>query len=122
MNTRRIMSWVGVAAGLVAIGGPVYANETNLPANSYGNVGLMQTPTARFTPAGALRVGFASARPYDSTYFTATPYDWLEASFRYTKFRYSDSDGTFTRDGYLDKSFDFKLRLREETWLSLIHI
>ena len=116
MNTRRIMSWVGVAAGLVAIGGPVHANESNLPANSYGNVGLMQTPTARFTPAGALRVGFASARPYDSTYFTATPYDWLEASFRYTKFRYSDSDGTFTRDGYLDKSFDFKLRLREETW------
>ena len=62
MNTRRIMSWVGVAAGLVAIGGPVHANESNLPANSYGNVGLMQTPTARFTPAGSLRVGFASAR------------------------------------------------------------
>ena len=106
--------WLGVV--LAALVSPAFANDATAPANSYGNVGLLQTPTARFAPEGTFRVGFSSARPYDSSFLTAHPYGWLEATFRYTKFRYSDSEGDFERDGYLDKSFDFKFRLSEETW------
>lgn len=106
--------WLAMA--LAVLVPSAFANDASAPANSYGNVGLLQTPTARFAPEGTFRVGFSSARPYDSTFLTAHPYNWLEATFRYTKFRYSDSDGDFSRDGYLDKSFDFKFRLSEETW------
>ena len=107
---------LGIALALGVSAWPAQAVDATAPANSYGNVGLVQTPTARFAPAGTFRVGFSSARPYDSSFITAHPYDWLEATFRYTKFRYSGIDGDFVRDGYLDKSFDFKLRLSEESW------
>lgn len=110
------LALLGIALALGVSAWPAQAVDATAPANSYGNVGLVQTPTARFAPAGTFRVGFSSARPYDSSFITAHPYDWLEATFRYTKFRYSGIDGDFVRDGYLDKSFDFKLRLSEESW------
>lgn len=115
---NRVMIRNALVGGVLGAGWAVQAAavDATAPANSYGNVGLLQTPTARFAPEGAFRVGFSSARPYDSSFITAHPYDWLEATFRYTKFRYSSLDGPFVRDGYLDKSFDFKFRLSEESW------
>lgn len=110
-NTARLAS-----IAFVVLASAAYGNDVSAPTNSFGNVGLLQIPTARFAPEGALRVGYSSARPYDSSFISAHPYDWLEATFRYTKFRYSQSDGDFLNDGYLDKSVDFKLRLRDESW------
>lgn len=103
---------LGVATAFV--GTATAALDPAAPSNSYGNVGLLQTPTARFNGEGQLRLGFSSARPYDVTFLSAQPYDWLEATFRYTTFRYGGLDGTFVREGYLDKSFDVKFRLLEE--------
>lgn len=96
----------------------LWAVEAEAPSNSVGNIGLMQTPTARFTGAGTLRIGFSSARPLDAFFISAHPYDWLEATYRYTTFNYGGIDGQFSMDGLLDKSFDVKLRLlRESAWL-----
>ena len=50
--------WLGVV--LAALVSPAFANDATAPANSYGNVGLLQTPTARFAPEGTFRVGFSS--------------------------------------------------------------
>ena len=100
--------------GLLRVRGVVEAVEPLAPSNSVGNVGLMQTPTARFSGAGNLRAGFSSARPLDAFFISAQPYDWLEATYRYTTFRYSGIDGTFSEDGRIDKSFDVKLGLLSE--------
>ncbi len=103
---------LALASGVCAL--PAQAVDSSVPTNGYGNAGLLQTPTARFAPEGTFRVGFSSARPYDSSFVSAHPFNWMEATFRYTKFRYSQSAGDFVRDGYLDKSFDFKFRLLDE--------
>ena len=116
MKARHFFPVASAALG-VFLGSSCWANVSESTANSFGNVGLSQVPTARFRGAGWLHAGYASSRPYDSTFFSANPYDWLEATLRYTKFRYGDQDGVFREDGYLDKSFDFKLRIAKERYL-----
>lgn len=115
----RSARWSLLGAILAAgVSVPAWAVEPAAPSNSVGNIGLMQTPTARFTGAGTLRIGFSSARPLDAFFISAHPYDWLEATYRYTTFNYGGIDGPFSMDGLLDKSFDVKLRLlRESDWL-----
>ena len=94
------------------------APDESATSNDYGNIGLLQTPNARFSGGGELRVGYASAKPYNVTFISAQPFDWLEATFRYTNFSFSGVDGgPFVRDGFLDKSFDIKLGLLAETEL-----
>lgn len=107
-----------IATLLLAGSADSAAVEPLAPSNSVGNVGLMQTPTARFSGAGNLRVGFSSARPLDAFFISAQPYDWLEATYRYTTFQYAGIDGQFDMDGLLDKSFDVKIGLvKESGWL-----
>lgn len=114
MNCDKVQAvFFGVFAGCWATWAAA-TGSNHLSSNSLGNIGLLQTPTARFNNAGTFRVGFASARPIDSTFLSVQPYDWLEATYRYSTLRYSDEVGDFTNDGYLDKSFDAKLRLAEE--------
>lgn len=106
---RRAAWWTAVAAGTAASTqalGQAFSSD-------FGGVGLLQTPTARFADEGELRAGYTRALPYDFIFLTATPYEWLEATFRYSEFNnqpYDSSDD----DPYLDKSFDFKFRLVEE--------
>lgn len=112
---NRLRCVIGFAMAMLT--GPVVGSGIDplAPTNSIGNVGLMQTPTARFGGAGTLRVGFSSARPLDSFFISAQPYDWMEATYRYTTFRYGGIDGSFSQDGLLDKSFDLKLGLLQES-------
>ncbi|MBR9814239.1 YjbH domain-containing protein, partial [bacterium] len=108
-----------LVAAAMAIGFSVVANaapDETSTSNDYGNVGLLQTPTARFSGAGELRIGYASALPYNSPFISAQPFDWLEATFRYTTFNYKGLDGgPFLQDGFLDKSFDVKVGLLGES-------
>lgn len=110
--TRLVVAAIAIGFSVVAYAAP----DETATSNDYGNVGLLQTPTARFSGAGELRIGYASALPYNSPFISAQPFDWLEATFRYTKFSYKDVDGgPFVEDGYLDKSFDFKVGLLGES-------
>ncbi|MDE2344722.1 MAG: YjbH domain-containing protein [Betaproteobacteria bacterium] len=88
-------------------------------ANDWGQVGLMQTPTARMAPAGDVRTTYSHVHPYDRLNVFLQPFDWLEAGFRYTNID-NRLYGAATVSGsqtYKDKSVDFKLRLREESAL-----
>lgn len=112
MNLRVVLVMaVSLAASSVAA-----APDETATSNDYGNIGFLQTPNARFSGAGELRAGYASTRPYNVTFISAQPFDWLEATFRYVNFAYSGVDGgTFIQDGFLDKSFDFKVGLLAES-------
>ena len=87
-----------------------------LTASDWGEIGLLQTPTARMAPTGAARLHLGRVQPYTRGTVMFQPIDWLEAGFRYTDVSnrlYGPAiAGT---QSYKDKSIDFKLRLREET-------
>jgi membrane-associated phospholipid phosphatase len=90
--------------------------NTALTASDWGNLGLLQTPSARMAPAGALRVTFSGAYPYTNGSVMLQPLDWVEAGFRYTDVANRLYGPDIAGDqSYKDKSVDLKLRLREES-------
>ena len=90
--------------------------ETAYTASDWGNIGLLQTPTARMANAGALRVTVSGAFPYTNGTVMLQPLDWLEAGFRYTDVANRLYGPDIAGDqSYKDKSVDLKLRLLEET-------
>ena len=54
-------------------------------SSNYGDTGLLEIPTARLMPEGSFKIGINSFDPYEVTAMTATPFSWLEATFRYTE-------------------------------------
>ena len=92
------------------------ARGTELTASDWGDIGLLQTPSARMQPAGALRATLAGAFPYTRGTVMLQPLDWLEAGFRYSDVANRLYGPEIAGDqSYKDKSIDFKLRIREET-------
>lgn len=85
--------------------------------NDFGNVGLMQTPTARMRTDGEFGLGISTVRPYNQIHFFLQPLPWLEASVRYTDVtnRLYSNDPSFSgSQHYKDKSADLKVRLLNE--------
>lgn len=89
-------------------------------ANDWGEVGLLQTPTARMRPLGDARFHLSSVWPYTRGTVMLQPLDWFEAGFRYTDIA-NRAYGPVELSGdqsYKDKSFDLKIRVvKESQWL-----
>ena len=85
-------------------------------SNDWGNVGLLQTPTARMQPAGHVGATISGVFPYTNANVILQPTDWLEFGFRYTdianRLYGPEIAGT---QSYKDKSVDAKLRLQQES-------
>ncbi len=86
-------------------------------ASNFGDTGLYEMPSARLMPEGSLKLGINSFYPYEVTSFTATPFSWMEAVFRYTEVKnqlygpaYYSGNQTLK-----DKGFDVKFKLLSET-------
>lgn len=94
--------------------------------NNHGMIGLINMPTARFYDEASHGITIYSGTPDQKITFTASPYDWLEASFFYTNINgkpycASTFDPVCAQD-YKDKGFNFKLRLKEEGFLPAVAI
>ena len=61
-----------------------YPYKMESTASNYGNTGLLETPNARFLPEASLRFNFSSSYPHEYTTLTASPFSWLESTYRYT--------------------------------------
>jgi len=87
-----------------------------LSASDWGEIGLLQTPTARMAPSGDVRLHMSHVSPYTRGTVMFQRLDWLEAGFRYTdvanRLYGPDIAGN---QSYKDKSLDLKLRLWEES-------
>lgn len=87
-----------------------------LSASDWGEIGLLQTPTARMATAGSVRLHVSQVNPYTRGNVMLQPLDWLEGGFRYTdvsnRLYGPEIAGSQT---YKDKSIDFKVRLLEES-------
>lgn len=91
----------------------------HLTASDWGEIGLLQTPSARMMPAGEMRVHFSKVLPYNRGTLLFQPFDWLETAVRYTDVSNRLYGTSIAGDqSYKDKSLDIKLRLLEETALA----
>ena len=85
-------------------------------SSSLGDTGLIELPSAKFMEEGSLRLTFSSSYPNEYTALTATPFQWLEATYRYTEMK-NNLYGPAAFSGNQtakDKSFDIKIRLSKE--------
>jgi hypothetical protein len=113
------MMTVGAAAALAWL---FPAQATNFDSafagtNDYGNVGLLQTPTARMRDDGYFGFGVSTARPYNQAHASLQFLPWLETTLRYTNvltvpYTAAQQYGNYQHDK--DKSADFKLRFLNE--------
>ena len=88
-------------------------------ASNYGNTGIMEMPNARLMSEAQLRFNFSSSYPNEFTSITASPFSWLEATYRYTEIK-NEKYGPSRYSGnqsLKDKGFDLKLLLKDETFL-----
>ena len=93
------------------IGGLIGPDAT---ASDWGDVGLMQTPSARMNRTGTFSLNASRVYPYWRWNAFFQPLEWFEAGFRYTSIsnrEYATGGGQATKD----KSLDFKVRLWPES-------
>lgn len=99
----------------------VHAQQAPVPtASEWGNIGLLQTPTARMAEEGDMAFTASHTSPYSRYTFAMQPFPWLEGAFRYISVanRRYGSEALSGDQNYKDKSIDFKIRLwRESRWL-----
>ena len=90
-------------------------SDLAITASNWGDSGLMQTPSARMSPAGEYRLAISNTKPYTRITTMLQPLDWLEAGFRYTDIGNIPYGFGLTNQSLKDKSIDFKAKLLDET-------
>jgi hypothetical protein len=122
VRTRRLpaaaslLVWLAAAGSAEAdplVGPEIVAGTT---ASDYGDIGLLQVPTARIGADGDVSANASFVEPYQRYTVTGVGLPWLEGTFRETRItnRPVDNTGVGTPQSYLDRSVDLKLRLAEE--------
>jgi hypothetical protein len=81
-------------------------------SSDFGNLGLIKTPSARFSPDATLSatLSFDEVADIYNISYQATP--WAEATFRYAIFNPREAVGS--RDELRDRSYEVKFRLLRE--------
>ena len=86
--------------------------------NNYGIVGTIHTPSARTFEEGVHGVTSYKGTPNQTVTLSASPFDWLEASFFYTNIQDRpycyDFTSEFCLQDFKDKGFNVKARLKEQ--------
>ncbi len=89
----------------------------------WGDVGLLQTPSARMDEEGEFAITASHTSPYSRYTISLQPLPWLEGEFRYVNVQgvpYGP-ESLSGNQNYKDKSVDVKLRLWQEShWLPQI--
>ena len=95
--------------------------------NNHGVMGLINMPTARFYDESSYGITLYDGDPDQKMSLTSSPFDWMEASFFYMNIEdqeqcRNNGKGEIFCQGYKDKGFNFKVRLKEEGILPAIAI
>lgn len=88
-------------------------------ASNWGNVGVLQTPSARMQPAGHFGLSMHRTWPYSTLNVMLQPHERVELGFRYVSISNRLYGPSIAGDqSYKDKSIDVKVSaLKESTWL-----
>ena len=114
MIKLKIYFFIGFFCFLVnAEQAPSYSTNDQYSQSTFGGIGLIQTPTARFSNDGEFGFGVSAEGPYNRLYSKMQFFPWMEAVLRYTEGKYR-AYGTGSHQTWKDKGFDIKFRLLEE--------
>ena len=91
---------------------PKYS-ERDKSNNSYGTVGLIETPSARFRNDGDFGFGLSSENPFNRLYGRVQIFPWMEGVVRYTEGEHREYTPGNPQT-WKDKGFDIKLKLLNE--------
>jgi hypothetical protein len=83
--------------------------------DDWGEIGLLQTPTARPGPDGDFAFTYSHIHPYDHYNFFFTPLPWLEAGFRYNIVNNRPYGPESPNEPYTAKGVDLRVRLVQES-------
>jgi len=88
-------------------------------ASNWGNVGVLQTPTARMQPAGYFGLSMHRTSPYSMLNVMLQPHEHVELGFRYVSISNRLYGPSIAGDqSYKDKSIDVKVRaIQESAWV-----
>ena len=81
---------------------------------NFGGIGLIETPSARFSDDGEFAIGLSYQPPYNRLFAKVQFFPWMEAIVRYTEI----TSGAYyegSRQTLKDKGFDLKFKLLEES-------
>jgi len=81
--------------------------------STYGGIGLIQNPTARFSNDGEFTFGISTESPYNRLYAKVQFFPWLETVLRYTEIT-SSPYNPGSHQTLKDKGIDVKFRILEE--------
>ena len=95
--------------------------------NNHGVIGLINMPTARFYDESSFGFTLYNGERDQKVTMTSSPYDWMEASLFYMnieddQYCRGNALGQNFCQGYKDKGFNLKLRVKEEGVLPAIAI
>ena len=93
-----------------------YLIKDQYSQSTYGSIGLIETPTARFSNDGEFGFGVSSEAPYNRLYGKVQFFPWMEGVLRYTEGTHLGYYGDTYRiaQTWKDKGLDIKIRLFEE--------
>lgn len=118
----RILSLAIILFALPNLSAKEYSNYSQ---TTYGGIGLIETPTARFSDDGEFLFGLSTDAPYNRLYAKVQFFPWLESVLRYTEGTYINYHGSCSspskcsnRQTWKDKGIDLKFRILEEKRLT----
>lgn len=116
VSGTRIPIWTVILALLLLMSATARAGDKpfDMSAN-WGGTGLMEIPTARILPDGAMRLGTAMASPYIWYTFGFGVLPGLEFTSRYTDITNIPSGLGSDFGSFKDKAFDIKYQLLPES-------
>tara|TARA_B100001750_G_scaffold157443_1_gene126675 strand:- start:185 stop:2449 length:2265 start_codon:yes stop_codon:yes gene_type:complete len=87
---------------------------TQASHSSRGGIGLINTPTARFSDDGEFELGVSLEAPYQRIFAKMQFFPWMEAVLKYTKGYNQPYIAWSESEAWTDKGIDVKFRLLEE--------
>ena len=90
-----------------------YIEDNPYSQNTWGGIGLIQNPTARFSDDGEFLFGLSTEQPINRLFARAQFFPWMEAIVRYTEGTYT-SYNFGSPQTWKDKGFDLKIKLFDE--------
>lgn len=119
----RVKLWLIVVS--LSLQGSIFASiehyypyKVEPSASNYGNTGILEVPNARMMDEAKLRFNFSSSYPNEYTSLTASPFNWFEATYRYTEIKnrlYGPSSYSGNQT-LKDKGFDVKFLIKKESY------
>ena len=94
-----------------------YPRPVGPSSSNYGNTGILEMPNARFMEEAKMRLNFSGSFPHEYTSLTTSPFNWFEATYRYTEIK-DELYGPSIYSGnqsLKDKGFDMKFRIFKES-------